>query len=415
MKRVVAAALAAVAVLPAACGSSTPSLDQIGARYAQTALRLAQHDPSLVDAWRGPERLEPGPRGPVNQIAADIAVLREDTARAGAGLMSGEGWARWRYLSLQVDGLRFAADRLLGRVATLDEQAKEEFGIALVPLDTAAVKRQLAAIDKLLPGKDALRARVSDLRRSIRVPEDERDKVLQLALSACKDASSQVFPLPAEAEIHINMSTFQQHQGWDGFADHTEDFETQIWINEEVPLDVSRALRLACHEGYPGHHVQHVLIDQLFETRQWLELRLTPAFGRHHLLSEGAAELASDLAFPAAARAALYREKLFPAANVDDVDADLLVRFEDLQRELLPVITDVARGYLAGTLSEERARERLDNEALVEDADVMLQLIKRQRVRALVYGEGRRVMASLLPSRDLAGLRALMHNTAALQ
>jgi hypothetical protein len=406
---------ALIAALAATCAPSTPSLDDLGARYAQAALRLAQHDPTLVEAWLGPERMEPGPRGPVKQVAADIAVLREEAARAGAGVSSAEDQARLRYLTLQLDALRFAADRQLGRAASVDEQAKEEFALEFAPFDAPAAASRLADIDKLLPGKGTLAERVYDLRRRIRVPQEKRHEVFKAALSACKDVSAPVFPLPAQENIDLRISMFQQRKGWDGFADHTGDYETQIWINEEVPLDVSRALRLACHEGYPGHHVQNVLIDQLFESRQWMELRLTPAFGRHLLLTEGAAEVASDLAFPADQRAALYREKLFPAAEVSSVDAAILVQVEDLQRELLPVITDVARGYLASTITEERARERLANEALVADADVMLAFIERQRARALVHGEGRRVIYSLLPSRDLSGLRALMQSATALQ
>ena len=404
-----------MAALVAACAPATASLDAIGAGYVQAALRLNQHDPSLVDAWLGPGRLEPGPRGPAKQVAADIAALLDDAARAAGGVSSAEEKARLRYLTLQLNALRFAADKQLGRMASVDEQLKEEFALELPPFDASAVQRTLAEIARLLPGKGTLAERVNDLRRRIRVPEDQRDEVFEAALSACKDVSAPVFPLPAHERVQINFSVFQQHQGWDGFADHTGDFRTQIWINEEVPLDVSRALRLACHEGYPGHHVQHVLIDQLFESRQWLELRLTPVFGRHLLLTEGAAEVASDLAFPADRRAALYREKLFPAAEVSSVDAAVLVRVEDLQRELLPVISDVARGFLAGTIPKARALERLADEALVADADVMLALIERQRARALVYGEGRRLIYSLLPSRDLPGLRALMQSTTALQ
>ena len=45
----------------------------------------------------------------------------------------------------------------------------------------------------------------------------------------------------------------------------------------------------------------------------------------------------------------------------------------------------------------------------------MLAFIERQRARALVYGEGRRVIYSLLPSRDVAGLRDVMQSTTALQ
>ena len=404
-----------MAALVAACAPASSSLDAIGAGYAQAALRLAQHNGSLVDAWRGPGRLEPGPRGPVKQIAADIAALLDDAARAGADISSAEEQARLRYLTLQLKALRFAADALLGRTASVDEQAKEEFALELPPFDAAAMQRPLAEIARLLPGKGTLAERVNDLRRRIRMPEDLRGEVFEAALSACKDVSAPIIPLPANEGFALNFSEFAQHAGWDGYARHAGDFRTEIWINEEVPLDVSRAVRLACHEGYPGHHVQHVLIDQLNESRQWMELRLTPAFGRHLLLTEGAAEVASDLAFPADRRAALYRDKLFPAAELNAADIDILVRIEDLQRELLPVVTDVAREYLASTISQERARERLTNEALVADADVMLAFIERQRARALVYGEGRRVIYSLLPSRDLAGLRDVMQSTTALQ
>ena len=399
----------------AACGPGTPSLDSIGAGYAQAALRLAQHDPSLVDGWRGPDRMEPGPRGPLKQVATDIAALQDAATRAGAGLSSAEEQARHRYLTLQLNALRFAANRQLGVAATIDEQAKEEFGLELPPFDAAAAQRTRAEIDKLLPGKDTLAERVNEVRRRLRVPREKRGEVFEAALSACKEASTPVFPLPAREAVEIQFSQFSQRVGFDGWARHTEDFQTEVWINEEVPLDVSRALRLACHEGYPGHHVQHVLADQLFETRQWLELRLSPAFGRHLLLAEGAAEVGAELAFPADRRAAFYREKLFPAADVNDVDAGVLVRVEDLQRELLPVVTDVARGFLSNTITKAGARERLATEALVADPDGTLALIERRRARALVYGEGRRLIYSLLPSRDLAGLRALMQSAAALQ
>ena len=398
-----------------ACGPVTPPLNALGAAYVQVALRLDQHDSSLVDAWRGPERMEPGPRGPVKSIAADIAVLREDAARAAADVTSDEDKARLRYLPLHHDALRYAADRQLGRAASLDEQVKEEFAMEFPPLDAAAVQRTLAEIAKLLPGKDSLAQRVSDFRRRVRVPRDKRRAVVEAALSACKDASAPIFSLPAQEEFSLGFSQFGQHAGWDGWANHAADFRTEIWINEEYPLDVSRALRLACHEGYPGHHVQHVVIDQLLESRQWMELRLTPGFGRHLLLTEGAAEVAADLAFPPDRRAALYRDKLFPAADLNAADIEVLVRLEDLQRELLPVVTDVARAYLASAITQERAQERLTDEALVADALVMITFIERQRARALVHGEGRRVIYSLMPSRDLAGLRAVMQSTTALQ
>src|SRR5687768_8200395 len=62
--------------IAAACSGTPPSLDQIGEGYVRAALSLAQHDPDLVEAWRGGEALIPGPRVPVNDIAADLQRLQ---------------------------------------------------------------------------------------------------------------------------------------------------------------------------------------------------------------------------------------------------------------------------------------------------------------------------------------------------
>jgi hypothetical protein len=178
---------------------------------------------------------------------------------------------------------------------------------------------------------------------------------------------------------------------------------------------VSRALRLACHEGYAGHHVQHLLIDRVFGERQWPELQLTPAFGRHLLFTEGAAEVGADLALPADRRASLYRERLFPAASLDPKDIDTLVRFEELVPTLLPVVTEISRQYLDSTITQQQAIDRLANEALIGNPQATLAFIERRRARALVYGEGRRVIYSMMQTKDLAGLRELFRSASAVQ
>ena len=83
-----------------------------------------------------------------------------------------------------------------------------------------------------------------------------------------------------------------------------------------------------------------------------------------------------------------------------------LVSIEDILMELLPVVTDVARQYLDGSLDGTRAVEQLRDTALVANPEATLAFIERRRGRALVYGEGRRVVYAMLPTRDLPGLRA---------
>jgi hypothetical protein len=236
--------------------------------------------------------------------------------------------------------------------------------------------------------------------------------VLGAALEACRQATTAAVPLPAGEGVRLSLVSGLP---WDGLARYEGQRRTALQVNGDGALDVARALRLACHEGYPGHHVQHVLIDRIAGERDWPELHLAPGFGRHLLLAEGAAEAAADLAFSRAQRVSLYRDVLLPAAGHDPSMAAPLAHLDDLLIELLPGVTGVARDYLDGAIDRARALERLDTEALVTNPDATLAFIERRRARALVYGEGRRFVLASLPSRDLPGLHAAFQAVAAVQ
>ena len=368
------------------CTASVRNVDAIAEGYVRAALQLAQHDPSLVDDWRGPESFKPGPRIPVAEVAREIETLQRDAEYAASDVSSAQEHARVRYLSAQLRALQFAAHRQLGRAASIDDQAREEFGVAFPPLDVAAVQRTHQALRDALPGAGALGDRMRDYRERNVIPARRRQQFLTEALQSCRSATAAVLPLPRDESIAIVLG---DPPLFDAFARYWGNNRTELEISGG-PLDVARAHRIACHEGYPGHHVQHLLIEQLYRERQWPELLLTPAFGPHLLYLEGAAEAGADLVL-----------------NESRVDR--------LLQDLQPIVTDVARAYLGGSLTEERALERLANEALVTNPAGTLAFIEQRRARALVYVEGRRLVYERLKTRDLAGLYGAFRSIAALQ
>ena len=401
-----------VAALALSCTAAPPPLDGIAEGYVRAALQLAQHDRELVEAFRGADSLLPGPRVPVADIAAAVHELQRGIDQHAGNVGSVEGRARLDYLDSQLRALNFAAARLLGRSTSIDDQARDEFAVAFSHPDLAVVQRALGEIDRLLPGQDPLIGRVTAFRRRLVIPDDRKQAVMQLALDACREAVVPVIDLPKDETVSVR---FHRNMPWQAFARYAGGHRTNIEVNDDGPIDISRMLRLACHEGYAGHHGQHLLIDRVFEERRWPELQLTPAFGRHLLFMEGAAEVGADLALPPARRALLYRDQLFPAAALDVNEIGALVAIEDLLPLLLPVVTDVARQYLDGTMTRERALERLANEALLGNPPATLAFIERRRARALVYGEGRRVIYSMMPAKNLASLRDLFRATSAVQ
>lgn len=409
MRAVHVCALAGFAI---ACANVPPPLDDIGEGYVRAALQLAQHDPDLVEAFRGSEALIPGPRVPVASIAAEIRALRSGIDLHAGDVGNHRDKTRIDYLDAQLRALDFAAGRLLGKSTSIDEQARDEFAVAFSQPDLEVVRQTLAEVDRLLPGPGRTIDRVTAFRRRLIIPDDRKPAVMQIALDACREAAAPVIDLPEGEGVAIR---FHKNMPWDAFARYAGSHRTTIEINDGGALDVSRALRLACHEGYAGHHAQHLLLDRLFEQRGWPELRLTPAFGRHLLLMEGAAEAGADLALPAGRRTMLYRDRLFPAASLDAGDVETLVRLDDLLPLLLPVVTEVGRQYLDSRITQAQAVERLSSEALISNAAATLAFIERRRARALVYGEGRRVIYSMLPAKNLAGLRDLFRSASAVE
>ena len=395
-----------------ACRADYAGVDAIAERYVRATLALSQHDRSLVDDWRGPESWNPGPRRPVAELLPEVEQLQQHIDAAASDISSPAEYARVHYLAGQIRGLRFAMDRQLGRAASIDDQAAAEFNVTFPPLDRAAIDRVHEQLRQALPGDGALDERVAALRRATTVLRERRIVVLSGAVDACRGAAAKVVPLPKDESVNI---VFRSGIPWDAFARYEGQHRTDIEINDDGELDMSRAVRLACHEAYPGHHVQHLLIDRLHGERRWPELLLSPGFGPHLLLTEGAAEVAADLALRRDARATLYRERLFPAAGLDVAHVDRLVAVEDLLIQLLPVVTDVARQYLDSAITQQQALDRLRIEALVANPPAALAFIEQRRARALVYGEGRRVVYNAMRSPDLGALFDAFRHAAALQ
>ncbi len=398
--RIVAHALAAL-TLPWGCTVRPPSLDAIAEGYVRVTLALAQHDPSLVDDWRGPQSWRPGPRQPVAPLLQRIESLQQDLQQHSDPPTAD----RRGYLSAQLTALEWSARRLLGQSGPFDDEAERVFGRtpARAPATRLAAARDALAHE--LPGPASLAARYADFKKRLTVNPSRAEPLMRAALAACRDVTRRTFGLPAGEAIEL---AFVDDSPWDAFAHYLGAHRTTITINRRAAVDVSRALRLACHEGYPGHHLQFMLIDdELAGRRGWREFELVPAFGRHLLVTEGAAEAGAEMAFPFEARVAIYRDVLFPIAGLRPRDAEQVAHVEQLIWSLEPAAIDIIRGYLDHTLTQSAAIDRLRDEALTPDPEALLAFAERRRTRALAYPEGREAVWRTIGRDDLKGLRRM--------
>jgi len=407
-----AGVLGVLGVLLAACqpapASPPPDLNAIASRYIQLTRELARHDPSLIDHWlTSPPAGDPGGRQPVSTLQLQVDRLASE-AETAVSAVSGSARTRAEWLHGQVRALGLATRRLLGESLPFDTEARLAFGIAPQRADRFQADRAREALDRVLLGTAPLHARLATFRARFQVPAAARDAVMRAALDACRDATRSALALPADETVEV---AWVEGLPWDAHARYLGGHRTRLDINADVPLDLTRALHLACHEGYAGHHAQHIwLADGLVSARGWQEHALVPGFGPALLLAEGAAEAGTQLAMPPERRVQVYREHLAPASGLSQPGGDvfdLLVRVEQAQAALDPLIADIAREYLDNQINTASATERLEEDVLMPGAEAFVLFIERRRSRVIAYTEGRRLVLGRLDGAGLTGLRAL--------
>lgn len=390
-------------VLAIGCARApAPRLDDIARGYVEAALQLAQHQPSLVEAWRGDPAWRPGPREPVARIRARLLDLLAAVPERGDATEPSVDDVRAGYLRGQLQALDLAAGRLLGEPHAFADEVQIAFGVALRPADPAAVAAARAALDRLLPGDGPLGERHAAYRRTIAIPAERERAVLQVALDACRARTRSRVTLPDDESVTLTLGV---DSPWDGFARYQGQHRSVIEISGGSPLDVSRALHLACHEAYPGHHTHSVLLDSVANPP--VELLLQPAFGPHLLATEGAAEAGVDLVFPATARALFYREVLLPQAGLPADRADLLVAVETAVATLETTIPAIVAAYLDSRATRAASLSALAQDAAVMNPESLLAFAERQRTRAIVYVLGRQAVGDSRVRQVLQVLRVL--------
>ncbi|MCA1585885.1 MAG: DUF885 domain-containing protein [Acidobacteria bacterium] len=377
--------------LATACGApeADRSLDALAQGYVRAALQLAQHQPELVERWAGPQDWRPGPREPVADTRRKIGAL---TAALDGIEHSGDiaiDRFRFAYLRGQLTALDVAAGRLLGESTGFAEEMRRAFVLDRLDVIEDGAARVKAALAAALPGTGPIRARHEAFRSRFAVPLERRELVLREALEACREATRAHVPLPPDEGLTLR---FDVDSPWDGEARYDGNHRSTIDISGRGRMDVTRAVTLACHEGYPGHHVQQLLIEgALVQGRQWPEFQLAPRFGPHLLITEGAGEAGVTLVLPRDARLRLYRDRLLPMAGLPPEAAATLVDVEERVRDADGAIPDAIAAYLDSRASRDDTIESLGDLGVI-DPDAFVRFAERRRTVAVVYPVGRRLV-----------------------
>ena len=387
-------------ILATACRSAAPpdpaALDPVAVRYVQLVLALGQHDASYVDAYYGPDSLrqaatrDPVPLPAIRAAADSLLAALGDTVPAYPDPVVR---LRHAYLRTQLGSLVARTRMLSGEALSFDDEANALYAAQPPHYDDAHFDSLVTRLDSLLPGRGPLTGRYERFAASVAIPPARVDTVFRTAIGACRARTLARIPLPEGERFDLEYVT---GTSWNAYNWYKGGFTSLIQVNLDFPIALDRAIDLACHEGYPGHHVYNAMLEKhLVRDRGWVEFSVYPLFSPQSLIAEGTANFGIDMAFPAGERTAYERDSLFPLAGLDPALADRNAAVRVVMEELNYARNEVARRYLDGTVDSAGAMALMERWWLQtpDRAAKTLRFIDGYRSYVINYNLGRDLVA----------------------
>jgi hypothetical protein len=386
--------------------AAADAMNAVAERYVHLVLALGQHDPDYVDAFYGPAewktQAEKEKKSP-DAIGAEAADLIAILAKIPDAATSGDEMLKLRreYLQRQISALAARVRMLKGEKLKFDDESRALYDAVAPTYLDSHFDQILAQLEAKIPGKGPLWERYETWRKPFVIPKEKLDAVFQAAIKECRARTLAHVALPPDESFSVEYVT---NKPWGGYNWYKGNYHSVIQVNTDLPIYIDRAVDLAAHEGYPGHHVYNSLLEKnLVHDRGWVEFSVYALFSPQSLVAEGTANFGRDVAFPNKTdRIKFEKEVLFPAAGIDASRADEYYAVQDLMKQLDYAANEAARRLINGEIDENAAVQWLQKYAVMEPARAQqrVKFIQRYRSYVINYNLGEDMVRRYIEKRS---------------
>lgn len=370
-------------------------MNTIAERYVKLVLRLGVYDTDYVDAYYGPNEWKPAgddtlkkDKFPSQRFENEIKQLLSMLHSMDTSRLSTIERLRHASMSKQLLAVKAKIFLLSGGMLSFDEESQQMYDAVAPMYSEDHYRKLLENLGMLLPGTGSVSARLESYKKSFIIPKEKLDAVFKAAIAEGRRRTIQHIALPSNENFTVE---YVNDKPWSGYNWYKGDSYSVIQVNTDLPIFIDRAVDLACHEGYPGHHVYNLLMEKiLVRERSWMEFSVYPLFSPQSLIAEGSANFGIEVALPGEERVYFERDVLFPLAGHDRNKAEEYYRVQALKAKLDYAGNEAARNFLDGKWSKYDAVQWLVTYALFapERAEQRLRFIERYRSYVINYNLG---------------------------
>ena len=374
----------------------------IAESYVKLVLGVGEHDGNYVDAYYGPPEWRQqvqAEKPPLDTLAARADRLLADLQPIDVSKADTLLQLRKQYLDRQLSAARAYIGMLRGQKLKFDEESKALYDVQAPTFPESHFQALLDSLAAELPGSGPVPARLERYKRSFVIPPAKLDTVFRTAIQEARQRTAAHLQLPANEEFVLE---YVKDKPWSGYNWYQGNARSLIQINTDLPIFIDRAIDLAAHEGYPGHHVYNALLEQsLVRGRGWPEFSVYPLFSPQSLIAEGSANYGIEVAFPGAERANFEKSALYPLAGLDSSKAEQYERIGELVGKLSYAGNEAARKYLNGEINADSAAHWLTTYSLMEPerAKQRVRFIDTYRSYVINYNYGKDLVGDYVQKR----------------
>ena len=377
-------------------------MNRIAEAYVKLVLAVGHHDSDYVDAYYGP----PEWKAQVDAEKPSLEVIKKRASAALAELRTvaqarlDEG-ARLRhtFLSKQLASMIARVTILTGSNLTFDDESRALYDAAAPSHPESHFEAILSELGALLPGSGDVPERYERYKRGFVIPSAKLDAVFTAAIAESRNRTAEWIALPEGENFSVEYVT---GKSWSGYNWYKGNSQSLIQVNTDLPIHIDRAVDLASHEGYPGHHVYNALLEQrLVREKQWWEFSVYALFSPQSLIAEGTANFGIEMAFPAAERVAFEREVLFGLAGLPTEETERYYQIHAIVQKLAYAGNEAARRYLNGAITRDDAARWLTRYALMspDRAQQRTRFFDQYRSYVINYNLGQDLVRRYVESR----------------
>jgi hypothetical protein len=240
-------------------------MNEIAEKYVKLVLKVGLYKADYIDAYYGPEEWKPKTSDRQEIDSVLISSLNNETDELLNDLEALKDYqatefeaSRFRFLSKQLLSVKGTIFQISGGQFQFDQEAKIIYDAEPPVFSADHFDNIINKLDSLLPGNGNISERMNEFRDQFIIPADKLDTVFIAAINECRKRSLQHLQLPENENLNVE---YVNNQPWGAYNWYKGNNYSLIQVNTDLPIYIDRAIDLAAHEGYPGHHVFNALLE----------------------------------------------------------------------------------------------------------------------------------------------------------